>query len=273
MQDSIKLRIALTKACNLFCKNCFNEWQLERNASFATEDTILNSVSNIKQHINSIKLTGGEPFLHKDLGSITHKLLDRAPVSITTNGLLLKKRAPDIPTGVPITVSVYGLDAKTFTSYTQTGVKVFDRFVDQIQYVGHDTSHQYSINTIIGSHDEWNIKEYIDFACVHGFKKLRFLTQLDPTSKNPAYYANLSIVTDFFETSNAERVSSDDPSLIRTNHGNLIIEMVRQYGEFDELTQKEHGFVWMDYKGKLYTHADTSVFNMNGFLAADNALQ
>lgn len=268
MKSKIKLRVIVTQSCNLFCKCCFNEWQTARKANFATPDVLVENICNIGNKISSIKLTGGEPLLHADIGSIAHKLSHVAPVSITTNGLLLKKRIAEIPTEIPITISAYGIDANCYVNYTQTNERVFPRFIEQLSVVKEEVNRLFSLNVIIGDSQSWQHLDFIEFAVKYGFKKIRFLTQLNKKYANKYYKSNEASLLRFMDGLSVYTLEDGDPSLIFANTEEIAIELVRQYSEFDYATQERYGFLWMDYKGNTYNAINNDVFNAKGFLNA-----
>ncbi|WP_031484914.1 radical SAM/SPASM domain-containing protein [Maridesulfovibrio frigidus] len=81
---------SITGRCNLNCKHCYLGHKF-RKIELNTKE-ILNIISQLKEsNINSVSLTGGEPFLRKDLHKIISFLLNanfRIPL-IMTNGLLV----------------------------------------------------------------------------------------------------------------------------------------------------------------------------------------
>lgn len=266
MTAGIKLRVAVTQSCNLFCQGCFNEWQSSRAAKYASVDVLVYNVKNIIEHISSIKLTGGEPLLHKDIGVIASKLSHIASVSITTNGLMLEKRICEIPNSIPITVSCYGINQNDFASYTQTNPKVYSIFIEQMKFVREEVNRDFSLNVIIGDSMHWQFYEYIDFAIKFGFKKIRFLTQLNNQLAANSYNINKDSLVGFMNALGASRAVDGDPSTFFSYIDDIKIELVRQYSEFDKAVQDKYGFVWIDYKGKAYNPIGNNVFNAKGFL-------
>lgn len=101
MKDSFNrlintIRISLTTGCNLACYYCVDSskqskiYQLDSNF---IDDFISDA---IKLGITRVKLTGGEPLLHPNLIEIVQLLKKKdelEDVSLTTNGVLLKKNA------------------------------------------------------------------------------------------------------------------------------------------------------------------------------------
>lgn len=90
------LRISLTSKCNLKCKYCHREGEVSPK-----EEISLNDISEIlktaaKFNMNSVKFTGGEPTLRKDIVEIIHAVPSSMEASMTTNGTLLAPIAQDL---------------------------------------------------------------------------------------------------------------------------------------------------------------------------------
>ncbi|XP_014282135.1 molybdenum cofactor biosynthesis protein 1 isoform X4 [Halyomorpha halys] len=92
------LRISLTEKCNLRCNYCMPEEgvKLTKKPELLTTNEILTlSELFVKQGVNKIRLTGGEPTIHKDLLHIVESLKNISgleQVAITTNGVTLTKQ-------------------------------------------------------------------------------------------------------------------------------------------------------------------------------------
>lgn len=91
------LRISLTERCNLRCQYCMpaEGVELTKKPKLLSTDEILKLAELfVKEGVNKIRLTGGEPTVHKDLIPITEalkKIKGLQTLAITTNGLTLTK--------------------------------------------------------------------------------------------------------------------------------------------------------------------------------------
>lgn len=129
------LRISITDRCNLRCQYCMPEQGIESvtMADILTFEEILEVVKQAaKLGIRIIKITGGEPLVRKgcctlikDIKSI-HGI---EKVTITTNGVLLKKYLPDlIAAGIDgINISLDTVDKKQYARLTRGDV--FDEVI------------------------------------------------------------------------------------------------------------------------------------------------
>ncbi|ADX83065.1 GTP 3',8-cyclase MoaA [Saccharolobus islandicus] len=128
-------RITLTHVCNFECFFCHMEGEEGDNYILSKEDILL--VAKVAKNfgINSVKLTGGEPTLRRDLVEIVRglKQLGYRDVSMTTNGFLLKDLAYKLKlAGLDrINVSLHAISRETFKKIT--GVDAFDRVIEGIK--------------------------------------------------------------------------------------------------------------------------------------------
>ncbi len=113
-KNSIKdIVLALTYQCNSCCKFC-NIWKSKKTFSLLPED-----YKNIPQSVKNINLSGGEPFLRKDLPQIIKSIsrqVPKAKIIISTNGFkpsLIKKNMQQIikfkrDIGVAVSIDGFG---------------------------------------------------------------------------------------------------------------------------------------------------------------------
>jgi len=91
------VRISLTQRCNLQCFFCHKEGQTASSNELTPEEVGKIARIACKLGMRKVKLTGGEPLLRDDLPEIIRKIAPYADeVSLTTNGVLLGKRADDL---------------------------------------------------------------------------------------------------------------------------------------------------------------------------------
>ena len=116
----------MTDKCNLRCGYCIPPGQtgLLLPENILTNRQLLRLVSLFAEAgINRIRLTGGEPLLREDLPELIKSIknikgIDN--VSVTTNGLLLHRRLPDLlHAGLDgINLSLDTLDARQYAKLT-----------------------------------------------------------------------------------------------------------------------------------------------------------
>ncbi|NNE30630.1 MAG: GTP 3',8-cyclase MoaA [Saprospiraceae bacterium] len=138
------LRLAVTDRCNLRCFYCMPEEGIEyvrRDELMSFEEMIRITKLFASQGISKIRITGGEPFLRKDLMEfldVITSIPEIEQVSITTNGTLLRKHIPELKRmGVRnINLSLDSLDAERFRKITRRDnlsevLDAMDLLVDQ----------------------------------------------------------------------------------------------------------------------------------------------
>ncbi|MFV0407306.1 MAG: GTP 3',8-cyclase MoaA [Propioniciclava sp.] len=121
------LRVSLTDRCNLRCSYCMPaeglEW-LPTDLTLNTEEVIrLLRIAIERLGVKTVRFTGGEPLLRRDLEQIiraTHDLRGedgtRPDLALTTNGLGLDKRATALATAGlnRVNISIDSLDAERY---------------------------------------------------------------------------------------------------------------------------------------------------------------
>ena len=121
------LRLAVTDRCNLRCQYCMPECGIDFTAreQLMTYEELLR-VTRIfsKLGISKIRITGGEPFVRKDLMDFLNELSDISEVDqihITSNGTLLKGHIQELKSiGIQsINLSLDSLDRDRFYKITR----------------------------------------------------------------------------------------------------------------------------------------------------------
>ena len=114
------LRISLTPKCNLACIYCHKEGEESPKDQLSVEEIaeILRVAATFE--IRSVKFTGGEPLLRRDLLEIIRSVPDTMESSLTTNGTLLADLAFRLKeAGLRrVNVSLDSLDSETYKKIT-----------------------------------------------------------------------------------------------------------------------------------------------------------
>lgn len=93
------LRISLTEACNLhcfYCRSSQDNSSIPRKSYLKKDEIFLITRAFSELGVSHVRLSGGEPLLRKDIGSIIKEincLSAIKDISLTTNGILLEKFA------------------------------------------------------------------------------------------------------------------------------------------------------------------------------------
>ncbi len=121
------LRLAVTDRCNLRCNYCMPSEGIQ----FASKDTLFTTEElyrlvriMVGQGIDKIRITGGEPFVRKDLMELLRKmaaLQGLEDISITTNATLIGPYITELKSlGITnINVSLDAIDKDTFERITR----------------------------------------------------------------------------------------------------------------------------------------------------------
>ncbi|WP_405381619.1 GTP 3',8-cyclase MoaA [Maribacter sp. LLG6340-A2] len=121
------LRLAVTDRCNLRCNYCMPEEGInfaKNDKLFTIDELVRLSTLMVSQGINKIRITGGEPFVRKDLMVLLRNLaalegLD--DISVTTNATLIGPYIDELKAlGIKnINVSMDAINRETFERITR----------------------------------------------------------------------------------------------------------------------------------------------------------
>jgi len=123
------LRLSLTDRCNLRCVYCMPK----DAASFAPQKEMLSDSEIIKLlvcfaelGISKVRITGGEPLVREGVVALVHGISGIRgirDISLSTNGMLLGRMAPDLArAGLDrVNISLDSLDAEKFNQITRYG--------------------------------------------------------------------------------------------------------------------------------------------------------
>ncbi len=153
-QDLTFLVYAVTRRCNSRCIMC-NIWQKETGRELTIQE--LNSILKdpFFASLRYVNLTGGEPFLRKDLAEIAcifGELPDLKAVQIPTNGILTDKIAETVknilkrlPPNVYLSISV-SIDGDEAIHDQIRGIKgIYSKAVTTLQHIKTIKDHRLSI--------------------------------------------------------------------------------------------------------------------------------
>jgi len=148
------LRLAVTDRCNLRCFYCMPEdglnW-LSRKELMTYEEMLQVCILLVTMGIEKIRITGGEPFVRKDIMQLLtalSKLDGLKELSITTNGVLTAPHVADLKKiGVrSVNLSLDTLDANRFFTITRR-----DEFANVMETMEELLKHdmEVKINTVV----------------------------------------------------------------------------------------------------------------------------
>lgn len=174
------LRISLTPRCNLKCAYCHREGEKKSGNEIPFED--LREIFRVAElfNINSIKLTGGEPLLRKDICEIISIIPEKMQSSLTTNGTLLADRGHELrEAGLSrVNISMDSLNPERYREIT--GMDYLDRVLDGIDSALHEGLTPVKLNVVMltGVNDD-EIEDFIEFAKSKNDLILQFIELMD----------------------------------------------------------------------------------------------
>ncbi|WP_338600253.1 GTP 3',8-cyclase MoaA [Sulfolobus tengchongensis] len=175
------LRITLTHVCNFQCFFCHMEGEEGMENGLNKDEILLVAKVAKKFGINSVKLTGGEPTLRRDLAEIIQglKQLGYKDVSMTTNGFLLKDLAPKLKlAGLDrINISLHAVSRETFKKIT--GVDAFDKVIEGIKEAIDEGLRPVKLNFVVNKRNLAEAFKFIELAQDLGVDEIH-LIELHP---------------------------------------------------------------------------------------------
>lgn len=159
------LRISLLEKCNLRCTYCMpaDGIALSPKASLMTAEEIFAIAQTfVKNGVDKIRLTGGEPLLRKDFPEIVSKLSElKISLSITTNGILIDRHIEVLKqfNVKKINLSLDTLVSSKFHSITLRNQ--FEKVIDNLHLLLNN-EFQVKVNVVLMK--GFNDNEIVDFV-------------------------------------------------------------------------------------------------------------
>jgi len=185
------LRISLTPRCNLRCFYCHSEGECNPDDEMSLEE--IDQILKTARHydMKSVKLTGGEPLMRKDLCEIVSLVPEEMESSLTTNGTLLAGTAEALKEAGLSRVNI-SLDSLQRERYQEIAGR------DLLPQVlrGIDAALEYGLTpvklnvVILGGVNDDEINDFIDFAKGRDHLILQFI-ELMEDFRNCPYHMDL----------------------------------------------------------------------------------
>ncbi len=229
------LRVTLTHVCNFSCFFCHMEGEGSQTIEGLTPEQI-GLVSKVATEfgVKSVKLTGGEPTLRRDLAEVisTIKSTGVREVSMTTNGFLLPAIAGKLKdAGLDrINISLHALTREKFKEVT--GVDGLDRVVIGIREVKNHGFKPIKLNYVLTKRNHDEAKKIIEFSEQNEIDELH-LIELHPVGLGKSSFTYHESMRNLEEEIARMAVKSE----IRSKHfrpryvlpSGLVIEIVKPY--------------------------------------------
>ncbi|MCQ8903445.1 MAG: GTP 3',8-cyclase MoaA [Methanothrix sp.] len=163
------LRISVTSRCNLRCIYCHHEGEVAGGREISREMAVnvVNAASRLG--MRSVKITGGEPLMRRDLEEMIAGFKEVAPgveISITTNGVYLKERAERLAAAglSRANISLDSLDPERYRSITGAREGDLERVLDGIEAAMLSGLRPVKLNMVVLKENEREIPEMIEFS-------------------------------------------------------------------------------------------------------------
>ena len=227
------LRVTLTHTCNFSCFFCHMEGEEGLQRLLTPEEIALVAKVSMEFGVKSVKLTGGEPTLRRDLLQVIRLLKEIGikEVSMTTNGTLLSNLAYKLKeAGLDrVNISLHALDRGLFKEITN--VDALDKVIEGIKTAINAGLKPVKLNFVATKKNLSQLDKIIEFAVNIGVDELR-LIELHPVGlgKDAFFY--------HIDLKNIEEIISKKANKveIRKKHfrpryylDNLVIEIVKPY--------------------------------------------
>ncbi|EHP68298.1 putative molybdenum cofactor biosynthesis protein A, archaeal [Metallosphaera yellowstonensis MK1] len=229
------LRITLTHVCNFSCFFCHMEGEgLEQSEVLSPEQIGLVSEVGREFGINSVKLTGGEPTLRRDLINVIRaiKEADVREISMTTNGFLLDRLAVKLKeAGLNrVNISLHAMEEDKFKEIT--GVDGLRRVIEGIRAAVSAGLRPVKMNFVLTKKNTDQVEKIISFAESVGVDELH-LIELHPVGLGKQSFSTHewldSIERKLFETSNKIEIREKHFRPRYVLPSGLVVEVVKPY--------------------------------------------
>jgi cyclic pyranopterin phosphate synthase len=160
------LRIALTPRCNLNCIYCHHEGEANPNGEISDEVVVSVARAAAQLGVRSLKFTGGEPLLRRDLAGLIAQMPQDLDISLTTNGIFLAEQAgPLAEAGLDrVNVSLDSLRPQTYQAITGGREGDLEKVLAGIDAARAAALEPIKLNVVVLKENEAEISDLIDFC-------------------------------------------------------------------------------------------------------------
>jgi cyclic pyranopterin phosphate synthase len=160
------LRIALTPRCNLKCIYCHHEGEVGPKGEIPDEMVVNVAKAAAELGVRSLKFTGGEPLLRKDLADLISQMPQDLDISLTTNGIFLADQAESLAkAGLDrVNVSLDSLNPENYCAITGGKAGDLERVMAGIDAAKKAGLEPIKLNVVVLKKNEHEIPGLIDFG-------------------------------------------------------------------------------------------------------------
>ena len=206
------VRISLTDRCNFDCVYCHNEGlgdtrgPMEPSDAEMSADDVVRFLEVVEGYgVDSVKFTGGEPMLRRDLEAIIERTPESMEVSMTTNGTFLPGRAADLKeAGLDrVNVSQDALDPDDFAAVTKSGA--YERVLEGVKAAVDAGLDPVKLNMVVFTHTAGYVEEMVDHVADNEGLQLQLIQYMPELTGKPEWNVDIGRVHDWL-AEKADRV-------------------------------------------------------------------
>ena len=227
------LRITLTHVCNFSCFFCHMEGEGDNGGELTADEIALVAKVGKEFGIRSVKLTGGEPTLRRDLPEIIRKLKEVGieEVSMTTNGFLLDKIAGKLKeAGLDrVNISLHASTPQLFKEVTN--VDGFERVIKGIKESVRVGLRPIKLNFVVTKKNANDAFKVIELAEELGVDEVH-LIELHPVGLGKEafnYHETLDKIEKVLKEKGEFLGTRDKHNRPRYKFGKVVVEVVKPY--------------------------------------------
>ena len=199
------IRVSVTDRCNFDCVYCHNEGLGDPRGPQApgedelSAEEIVRILEVVEGHgVESVKFTGGEPLLRKDLEEIVANTPDTMEISLTTNAAMLPGRAEGLAeAGLErVNVSLDAADPETFADVTQATPAAFDRVREGIDAAIAAGLTPVKLNTVVFERTLPAVPGLLEYVARREGIQLQLVEYMPEIAGNPEWRVDIDRVHD-----------------------------------------------------------------------------
>lgn len=267
----MKLRVYLEicSACNLKCKYCFEG---DYTSCFVDTNSLFLFTDTIKEKIDDVVITGGEPFLHPDFFKIVEHYSEYANVIVTTNGTIIDSESLrdflSRHSNVQIQFSLDAIDPEFVSNVRGKGVwdKIMSAFSELEEFQS-----QLCISSTLTFQTPQMIRDIYTFAIEH--RVHCYFPSILPYGALSSNWASIMPTIEEYitlEDTLFEIIANDEAGIIHSNKLDILIGNVIG---FEEKTSEKQAVIKIDSMGNILACPATDCRNKCGILGNIKSLK
>lgn len=186
-----ELWIHVSNRCNMMCPFCYSSSSAENKYNLVADEVLSFALQIPKDKRKDVVISGGEPFLYKDIVPLTKGLHEAGfKITLITNGTVGRELYSEV---IPnLTTLQISCDGTTPYYYEHTrGKGNFEKFVSNLDWAKECGMNNIALSFTPNSFNLENISELPQFAYEHGANHLH-ITRLTPAGRAQNNMNNLA---------------------------------------------------------------------------------